>query len=115
MKKIIHSIRNKPDHIKTRLVFIFATAATAIIVTVWIITMQLIKTSDDTIKTESPFKVFGQLFQGARADVVDKLNSTKDNSLLPKDESVDTAPAEDSTTNPDELVLPAPITENQVN
>jgi hypothetical protein len=62
MKKIIHSIRNKPDHIKTRLVFVFAAIATAVIVAIWIITMQLLKASDDTIKTDSPFKVFGQLF-----------------------------------------------------
>jgi hypothetical protein len=109
MKKIIHSIRNKPDHIKTRLVFVFAAIATAVIVAIWIITMQLLKASDDTIKTDSPFKVFGQLFQGAKADINDKLNSSKDNSLLPKDESVDATSTEGSAINSDELILPQPI------
>lgn len=102
MKKVLHSIRNKPDHIKTRFVFAFAIIATAIIVAVWIITMQFIKASDDTIKTDSPFKAFGQIFKGAKTDIENTLTSSKADSITAESQ-------ENTVTNPDELVLPEPI------
>jgi hypothetical protein len=63
MKQILHSIRNKPEHIKSRFVVLFAILATAIIVAIWIVTLQLLKTPDDTVKTEGPFKTFQQVFK----------------------------------------------------
>lgn len=68
MKKIIESLRNKPDHVKTRYVIVFSAIATVIVVGLWVVTLRFTKTTDDTIKTDSPFKVFGQLFGGAVSD-----------------------------------------------
>ena len=102
MKKLIYSIRKKPDHIKTRLVFVFAILATAIIVALWILTMQLLKTSDDTIKTESPLKVFGKIFNRTKDKIDDSLTVT-------------TNETKSSEQNPvEEIVLPEPVlsTEN---
>lgn len=77
MKKIIHSIQNRPDHVKTRLVIIFAVLATAIVVTVWIITLQLLKTPDDTIKTDGPLKVFKEVFKTNVTTVKEQTKSDK--------------------------------------
>ena len=69
MKKIIANLRNKPDHIKSRYVILFSVIATLAIVALWITTMRLLQTSDDTVKTESPFRAFGQIFSGVVSDV----------------------------------------------
>lgn len=77
MKKIIANLRNKPDHVKSRYVILFSVLATLFIVALWIVTMQLLKTSDDTIKTESPFRAFGQIFSGTVSDVKENYTDQK--------------------------------------
>ncbi len=77
MKNIIHHLRNKPDHVKSRYVVVFSVIATAIVVGLWIMTMQLTKTKDDIVKTESPFAVFGKLFSGAVSDVSKNYSAQK--------------------------------------
>jgi hypothetical protein len=72
MKKVIHHIRKQPDHIKSRYVILFALVATAIIIGIWVITLRLMNRNDDTIKTESPFKMVTGLFTNA-------INETKKN------------------------------------
>lgn len=97
MKKIIHSIRNKPDHIKTRLVIIFAVLATAIVVTVWIMTLQLLKTPDDTIKTDGPFKVFRQVFKSNVSTIKEETKSDRNPlDLLKPENQTDSAVVESS-------------------
>ncbi len=80
MKKIITNLRNKPDHIKSRYVIVFSVLATLFIVGLWIVTMRLMQTSDDTVKTESPFRAFGQIFSGTVSDVKNNYTNQK-NSL----------------------------------
>lgn len=65
MKKVLHHLRKQPDHVKSRYVILFAVIATVIVVIIWMITIQLINRNDDTIKTESPFKIFGSIFSTA--------------------------------------------------
>jgi hypothetical protein len=77
MKKIITNLRNKPDHIKSRYVILFSVVATLVIVALWITTTRLLQTSDDTIKTESPFRAFGQIFSGAVSDVKNNYDNSK--------------------------------------
>lgn len=97
MKKIIHSIRNKPDHIKTRLVIIFAVLATAIVVTVWVMTLQLLKTPDDTIKTDGPFKVFRQVFKSNVSTIKEETKSDRNPlDLLKPENQTDSAVVESS-------------------
>lgn len=108
MKKIIHSLRNKPDHVKTRYVFGFAILATLVVVSVWVMTMRLLKTTDDTIKTESPFKVFGQIFKGA---VSNAQNATK-----PQESVSETTDSDALLENPEpgideSLAIPEPVSD----
>lgn len=77
MKKIITNLRNKPDHVKSRYVVLFSVVATLAIVALWITTTRLLQTSDDTIKTESPFRAFGQIFSGAVSDVKNNYDNSK--------------------------------------
>ncbi len=77
MKKIIHSIRNKPEHVKTRYVIIFAILATVMIVVLWTITLRSIESNDDTIKTEKPFKTFGNIFSGIISETKESYQSQK--------------------------------------
>ncbi len=77
MKKILTNLRNKPDHIKSRYVILFSVVATLAIVALWITTMRLLQTSDDTVKTESPFRAFGQIFSGAVSDVKSNYDNSK--------------------------------------
>ncbi len=77
MKKIITNLRNKPDHIKSRYVIVFSVLATLFIVGLWIVTMRLMQTSDDTVKTESPFRAFGQIFSGTVSDVKNNYTNQK--------------------------------------
>ncbi len=65
MKKILAHIRNKPEHVKTRYVFVFAILATALVVGGWITTNRFLNKGDDTIQTEGPLKSFGKIFSGA--------------------------------------------------
>ncbi len=116
MKKILHSIRNKPDHIKSRYVILFSVIATALIVGLWIITLQLTKTSDDTIQTESPVKVFKELIKGTTANVqkkespvpVDQGDQQQDESRAIID---DTNTAAQIETTSDVPVLPTSVAE----
>lgn len=77
MKKVLHSLRNQPDHIKSRYVIIFAIVATVLTVLVWLFVMQLIKKNDDTIKTESPFKIFQGIFSTAISETKEKYTNQK--------------------------------------
>ncbi len=77
MKNIINNLRNKPDHIKSRYVIVFSIIATTLTVALWIVTMQLSKTSDDTIKTESPLRAFGQIFSETVSDVKNNYDNQK--------------------------------------
>lgn len=106
MKKIIHSIRNKPDHIKTRLVIIFAVLATAIVVTVWVMTLQLLKTPDDTIKTDGPLKVFKEVFKTNVTTVKEQTKSEKNPIDLLKTEkqTVDTEVTQDTIIDSDVIM-----------
>lgn len=106
MKKIIHSLRNKPDHVKTRYVFGFAILATLTVVSIWIMTMRLLKTTDDTIKTESPFKVFGQIFKGA---VSDAQNNLKPQESITETTDPDLLPENPESGTDESLVLPEPV------
>lgn len=63
MKKIIENLRNKPDHVKSRYVIVLSAIATVVVVVVWITTTALLKTSDNTIKTDGPIKIFSNLFK----------------------------------------------------
>ncbi len=69
MKKIIHQLREKPDHVKTRFAILFALIATLIIVGIWIGVNRSIKNNDDTIRTQSPFSIFSEIFQTAISDI----------------------------------------------
>jgi hypothetical protein len=93
MKKIIHHIRKQPDHIKSRYVIVFASVATAVIVAIWMITTRLIDRNDDTIRTESPFKMVTGLFTNA-------INETKKNYQEQKTQVLpDTSILQDSVVN----------------
>jgi len=106
MKKIIHSIRNKPDHIKTRLVIIFAVLATAIVVTVWVMTLQLLKTPDDTIKTDGPLKVFKDVFKSNVSTVKEQTKVDKNpiDLLKPEQQQDQAVVTQDVTTNSDVIM-----------
>lgn len=69
MKKIISRLREKPDHVKTRFAILFALIATLVIVGVWVLITRSIKSNDDTIKTQSPFSIFSEIFQTAISDI----------------------------------------------
>ncbi len=81
MKKILHHIRKQPEHVKTRYVVIFAIVATALVIVFWLITLQIIKSTDDTIQTESPFSIVKQVFKGSVSDMK--------NAMPQKQESLD--------------------------
>lgn len=98
MKKILHHIRKQPDHIKTRYVVVLAVVATVFVIAVWIITLQLINRSDDTIKTESPFLIFKDVFKSQVSDLKDNLPQKKES----LDETLGTKPSD------------APVDETQI-
>lgn len=81
MKKILHHIRKQPEHVKTRYVIVFAITATAFVIMFWLITLQIIKRTDDTIQTESPFAIVKQVFKGSVSDMK--------NAMPQKQESLD--------------------------
>jgi len=111
MKKIIHSIRNKPDHVKTRLVFIFAILATVIVVVVWIITLRLLKTPDDTIKTDGPVKVFREIFKSNVSTVKEQTENKKNplDLLKPEDQASSEIITEDVTVD-SSVIIDSPVT-----
>ena len=77
MKKIVHHIRSKPDHIKTRYVIFLSLVATLMVVGVWILVLASVKSNDDTIKTESPFSILKGIFSESFSEVDSKLNENK--------------------------------------
>ena len=89
MKKVLHHMRNSPDHIKSRYVIVLAILGTAFIIGLWITVSQLTKTNEDSIQTESPFKVFGQIFSSSFSDVQTKIKVQKDSlsNSLPTNQS----------------------------
>lgn len=110
MKKILHHIRKQPDHIKTRYVVFFAILATALVVVVWMIMLQLIKRSDDTIKTESPFSIFKEVLKGQVSDFKDSLPEKKESLGDTLGTTPSDAPADETNTeptSPDALTQPA--------
>ena len=56
---------------------VFSVLATLFIVGLWIVTMRLMQTSDDTVKTESSFRAFGQIFSGTVSDVKNNYTNQK--------------------------------------
>lgn len=104
MKKIIHHIRKQPDHVKSRYVIVFAVVATVIIVGVWMLTMRMIEQNDDTIKTESPFKMVTSIFSNVISET--KENYQKQKTLVPvKDisDSVVDSPITDTQSTSDQV------------
>jgi hypothetical protein len=77
MKSIIENLRNKPDHIKSRYVVVLSIVATVVVVGVWIITNALLKTSDDTIKTDGPLKVFSSIFKSSVSATADDYKANR--------------------------------------
>jgi hypothetical protein len=69
MKKIIRSLRNKPDHVKTRYVVVFALIATIIVLGTWVVVTQSIKQQDQTISAESPFSIFRDIIGAAVSEI----------------------------------------------
>jgi hypothetical protein len=92
MKKILHHIRNKPDHVRTRYVIGFSVLATAVIVFIWIATLRLLKTSDDTIKTESPFRSMINMFSGTVSKVQDDYQKQQDEMDASLNKNIGTEP-----------------------
>lgn len=104
MKKIIHHIRKQPDHVKSRYVIVFAVVATIIVVGVWMLTMRMIEQNDDTIKTESPFKMVTSIFSNVISET--KENYQKQKTLVPvKDisDSVVDSPITDTQSTSDQV------------
>ena len=104
MKKIIHHIRKQPDHVKSRYVIVFAVVATVIIVGVWMLTMRMIEQNDDTIKTESPFKMVTSIFSNVISET--KENYQKQKTSVPvKDisDSVVDSPITDTQSTSDQV------------
>ena len=104
MKKIISRLREKPDHVKTRFAILFALIATLVIVGVWVLITRSIKSNDDTIKTQSPFSIFSEIFQTAISDIKNQP------SVLPSPSSTEpTTPLSENdieTQNQPELIPP---------
>lgn len=100
MKKVLHHIRKQPEHVKTRYVVVFAILATAVVITVWLITLQFIKKNDDTIKTESPFVMIKDIFKGQVSDLQKNLpeKQTSISDTLGAITSDDTLDTSDKTT-----------------
>jgi hypothetical protein len=114
MKKIIHHIRNKPDHVRSRFVIGFAVVATLLVTGLWVLVLRLTQVSpDDVIKTDSPFKVFGHLFSKsidtAKQNYTDQKENMNtiitDTSTQPSDNNSFTIPDESSPVD----TLPVPI------
>lgn len=76
MKKFIRNLQEKPDHVKNRYVIFFAIIATASIVGIWVLVNQSVKKHDDTIKTQSPFSIFSEIFGTAMSDIKDQRQQT---------------------------------------
>ena len=114
MKRVIHHIRNKPDHVRSRYVIGFAVVATALVIGLWVLVLRLTQVSpDDVIKTDSPFKVFGSLFSksvdSAKQNYIDQKENinaiTTDLSVQSSDETSKNMPDESSPSG----TLPVPI------
>ncbi len=69
MKKILNSLRNKPDHVKTRYVIAFSIIATVCIIGTWVLVNQSIKSQDENISAESPFKAFKDIFSATLTQI----------------------------------------------
>jgi hypothetical protein len=104
MNKIINNLQNRPEHVKTRLVIVFAALATVIVVVLWIFINRLVRVpADDVIETESPFKTFTQIFSKSLGKVKDDYKTQKDslsNTTATDTTGSDTLPVESDETNP---------------
>lgn len=112
MKKIINNLQNRPDHVKTRLVIVFAAVSTIIVVALWITINRMIKIpADDIIETESPFKTFTQIFSKSLGKVKEDYKTQKDS--FPGSAAVDPSTDNTAAVGNDETNPAMPVTTSE--
>lgn len=85
MKKILRSLRNKPDYIKKRYVMVLAVLATVCVVGAWVVVKHSVQQQDQNISAESPFKIFKDIFSATMTEISNTQSGTQSLSEIEQD------------------------------